>query len=151
MTFGQSSTSGHIGIWGDTGHNTRPRTSIASSSNTYLMPASPSKKLRPGMGSYKPSIAKTCGQRPACLVNASVTYVGNDTIFAFGGFDQYTDEGIISSHRQVGELPLTLASLQSRIKIGSQESAVELGRQLRRHSRGQNGYVIQAGLKRAHG
>lgn len=34
----------------------------------------------------------TVGQRPACLVNASVTYVGNDHIYAFGGFDQYTDE-----------------------------------------------------------
>lgn len=34
----------------------------------------------------------TVGQRPACLVNASVTYVGNDQIYAFGGFDQYTDE-----------------------------------------------------------
>jgi hypothetical protein len=25
-------------------------------------------------------------------VNASVTYVGDDQIYAFGGFDQYTDE-----------------------------------------------------------
>lgn len=42
---------------------------------------------------YKPKIARTCGQRPACLVNASVTYCGNNQIYAFGGFDQYTDEG----------------------------------------------------------
>lgn len=70
------------------------------------MPASPSKRLRPGMSSYKPSIAKTCGQRPACLVNASVTYCGNDTIFAFGGFDQYTDE--VYNH----VLKLDLRSLQ---------------------------------------
>ena len=39
-----------------------------------------------------PKIITTVGQRPACLVNASVTYVGNDMIYAFGGFDQYTDE-----------------------------------------------------------
>lgn len=39
-----------------------------------------------------PKIITTVGQRPACLVNASVTYVGNDQIYAFGGFDQYTDE-----------------------------------------------------------
>lgn len=32
------------------------------------------------------------GQRPACLVNASVTYCGDNQIYAFGGFDQYTDE-----------------------------------------------------------
>lgn len=42
---------------------------------------------------YMPRIITTVGQRPACLVNASVTYVGNDKIYAFGGFDQYTDEG----------------------------------------------------------
>jgi len=37
-------------------------------------------------------VTRTLGQRPACLVNASVTYCGNNQIFAFGGFDQYTDE-----------------------------------------------------------
>ncbi|KAF2139816.1 uncharacterized protein K452DRAFT_360064 [Aplosporella prunicola CBS 121167] len=42
--------------------------------------------------SYKPKIVTTVGAKPACLVNASVTYVGNDQIYAFGGFDQYTDE-----------------------------------------------------------
>ena len=41
---------------------------------------------------YKPNIITTVGARPACLVNASVTYVGDDQIYAFGGFDQYTDE-----------------------------------------------------------
>lgn len=40
----------------------------------------------------KPTIRKTTGQKPACLVNASVTYCGNDQIYAFGGFDQFTDE-----------------------------------------------------------
>ena len=40
----------------------------------------------------RPNVITTIGQRPACLVNASVTYVGNDLIYAFGGFDQYTDE-----------------------------------------------------------
>ena len=37
-------------------------------------------------------IRKTTGQKPACLVNASVTYCSNDQIYAFGGFDQFTDE-----------------------------------------------------------
>lgn len=42
---------------------------------------------------YRPSIRKASGHVPACLVNASVTYCGQDRIYAFGGFDQYTDEG----------------------------------------------------------
>lgn len=41
---------------------------------------------------YRPKVTRTLGQRPACLVNASVTYCGNNQIYAFGGFDQYTDE-----------------------------------------------------------
>lgn len=42
---------------------------------------------------YRPTkVTRTLGQRPACLVNASVTYCGNNQIYAFGGFDQYTDE-----------------------------------------------------------
>lgn len=45
-----------------------------------------------GMSEYKPKVTRTLGQRPACLVNASVTYCGNNQIYAFGGFDQYTDE-----------------------------------------------------------
>lgn len=40
------------------------------------------------------TIYKASGQIPACLVNASVTYCSNDQIYAFGGFDQYTDEGM---------------------------------------------------------
>ena len=67
--------------------------STSSSNNTYLLPTSPSKRLRSMSETYKPKIARTCGQRPACLVNASVTYCGNNQIYAFGGFDQYTDEG----------------------------------------------------------
>ena len=50
---------------------------------------------------YKPKIARTCGQRPACLVNASVTYCGNNQIYAFGGFDQYTDEGTGPPHDRI--------------------------------------------------
>ena len=57
------------------------------------MPSSPSKKVKGTGDNYKPKVLRTCGQRPACLVNASVTYCGNDQIYAFGGFDQYTDEG----------------------------------------------------------
>lgn len=55
------------------------------------MPNSPLKNRAPGDG-YRPKVTRTLGQRPACLVNASVTYCGNNQIYAFGGFDQYTDE-----------------------------------------------------------
>ena len=64
------------------------------------MPTSPSKRARTSKDSYKPKINRTCGQRPACLVNASVTYCGNNHIYAFGGFDQYTDEGVSSFHAE---------------------------------------------------
>lgn len=63
----------------------------ASSNNTYIMPNSPL-KARPLADGYRPKVTRTLGQRPACLVNASVTYCGNNQIYAFGGFDQYTDE-----------------------------------------------------------
>ncbi|KAM3424945.1 hypothetical protein BST61_g6917 [Cercospora zeina] len=63
------------------------------SNNTYVMSRSPNKNSRRRTAEpYMPKIITTVGQRPACLVNASVTYVGNDLIYAFGGFDQYTDE-----------------------------------------------------------
>jgi hypothetical protein len=65
--------------------------SAASSNNTYIMPNSPVKHRLPLEG-HRPKVTRTLGQRPACLVNASVTYCGNNQIFAFGGFDQYTDE-----------------------------------------------------------
>jgi hypothetical protein len=65
----------------------------ASSSNTFLMSASPIRNRKAATDSYRPKIISTIGAKPACLVNASVTYVGNDQIYAFGGFDQYTDEG----------------------------------------------------------
>jgi N-acetylneuraminic acid mutarotase len=44
------------------------------------------------MDGYRPKVTRTLGQRPACLVNASVTYCGDNRIYAFGGFDQDTDE-----------------------------------------------------------
>ncbi|KAH9906550.1 hypothetical protein F4778DRAFT_656109 [Xylariomycetidae sp. FL2044] len=65
--------------------------SAASSGNTFVMPNSPMKN-RAMMDGYRPKVTRTLGQRPACLVNASVTYCGNNQIYAFGGFDQYTDE-----------------------------------------------------------
>lgn len=87
----------YSGVWNGIGHGARAPPSVASSSNnTYLMPASPSKRARMSKESYKPKVSRTCGQRPACLVNASVTYCGSNQIYAFGGFDQYTDEGITS-------------------------------------------------------
>ncbi|KAA8911738.1 hypothetical protein FN846DRAFT_934639 [Sphaerosporella brunnea] len=45
-----------------------------------------------GMGAYRPVAYKTDGVRLLCLVNASVTVCGEGSIYAFGGFDQYTDE-----------------------------------------------------------
>lgn len=65
--------------------------SDASSNNTYIMSNSPTKG-RPVTDGYRPKITRTLGQRPACLVNASVTYCGSNHIYAFGGFDQYSDE-----------------------------------------------------------
>ena len=57
------------------------------------MPTTPSKQRPMSVtDGYKPRIVKSTGQKPACLVNASVTYCGNDQIYAFGGFDQFTDE-----------------------------------------------------------
>lgn len=64
-----------------------------SASNTFVMATTPSRSRRSAADSYKPKIISTIGAKPACLVNASVTYVGNDQIYAFGGFDQFTDEG----------------------------------------------------------
>ena len=61
---------------------------------SYLMPTTPAKHGQRAVEkeAKKPMIRKTTGQKPACLVNASVTYCGNDQIYAFGGFDQFTDE-----------------------------------------------------------
>lgn len=56
------------------------------------MPTISARTKKSTSDSYKPKIITTVGARPACLVNASVTYVGNNQIYAFGGFDQYTDE-----------------------------------------------------------
>jgi hypothetical protein len=67
--------------------------STGSSNNTFLMSASPVRNRRSAVEGYKPKMISTIGAKPACLVNASVTYVGDDQIYAFGGFDQYTDEG----------------------------------------------------------
>jgi len=67
--------------------------SASSSGDTFLMSASPIRNRKAATDSYRPKIISTIGAKPACLVNASVTYVGNDQIYAFGGFDQYTDEG----------------------------------------------------------
>ena len=83
-------------IWPQYGQSSRSTGSVnseATSNNTFFMPSSPSRRQRLPSEGYKPTIIKTCGQRPACLVNASVTWTGSNTIYAFGGFDQYTDEG----------------------------------------------------------
>lgn len=64
----------------------------SSAQSAFLMPPSSNGRRR-GSTDSRPVISKVQGQVPACLVNASVTYCGNDHIYAFGGFDQYTDEG----------------------------------------------------------
>lgn len=74
------------------GSNAPTPQSAASSNNTFVMPNSPMKNRTMVDGNYRPKVTRTLGQRPACLVNASVTYCSNNSIYAFGGFDQYTDE-----------------------------------------------------------
>lgn len=66
---------------------------LQQSQQSFLMPPSPSRGRRSSTD-YRPSIRKALGHVPACLVNASVTYCNDDQIYAFGGFDQYTDEGM---------------------------------------------------------
>ncbi|KAL4975684.1 hypothetical protein BDW66DRAFT_66057 [Aspergillus desertorum] len=68
-----------------------PAQQLSLPGSAFLMPASSSSRPR-GSADSRPSIEKVQGHVPACLVNASVTYCGNDQIYAFGGFDQYTDE-----------------------------------------------------------
>jgi len=75
---------------------TTPRSS-PSHAATFLMPATPARTRRSALDGAKPKMISTIGAKPACLVNASVTYVGEDQIYAFGGFDQYTDEGALST------------------------------------------------------
>lgn len=68
-----------------------PAPGSAASNGTYVMPNSP-RNLGISDG-YRPRVTRTLGAtRPACLVNASVTHCGNGQIYAFGGFDQFTDE-----------------------------------------------------------
>ncbi|KAF7718188.1 Kelch repeat and BTB/POZ domain-containing protein [Penicillium ucsense] len=64
------------------------------SRDTYVMPVSPASGPQAAAAAVDsvPAVNKAQGHVPACLVNASLTYCGNDTIYAFGGFDQYTDE-----------------------------------------------------------
>lgn len=64
--------------------------------NPGSMPRSLSRRRNTGGEGSSPKVSRTTGARPSCLVNASVTYCGNNQIYAFGGFDQYTDEGELS-------------------------------------------------------
>ncbi|KAL2824165.1 hypothetical protein BDW59DRAFT_89068 [Aspergillus cavernicola] len=68
-----------------------PPPAQSSPQSAFLMPTSSSGRRR-GSADSRPSIRKAQGHIPACLVNASVTCCDNDQIYAFGGFDQYTDE-----------------------------------------------------------
>lgn len=114
-------------------------TTANSTNQTFVMSASPTRNRRSAAEGYKPKLITTIGAKPACLVNASVTYVGDEQIYAFGGFDQFTDEGKtyapvtricvaltpLECHR------LTTCSVQPCAEAGSEGSQVELGRQLR--------------------
>ncbi|EAU39334.1 conserved hypothetical protein [Aspergillus terreus NIH2624] len=83
-------------FWAGTARVSTPMTPLPAglqqSQQSFLMPPSPSRGRRSSTD-YRPSIRKALGHVPACLVNASVTYCNDDQIYAFGGFDQYTDEG----------------------------------------------------------
>ncbi|KAF8474208.1 hypothetical protein BDZ91DRAFT_651175 [Kalaharituber pfeilii] len=50
------------------------------------------KRIASGSGVYKPKAYRTKGADVSCIVKASVTVTGGNSIYAFGGFDQYTDE-----------------------------------------------------------
>ena len=89
--FPQTSATGPS--WHGMSSSSRASSSATPTAATYLMPTSPAKNRRlSSADGYRPRVAKTTGQKPACLVNASVTYCGNNQIYAFGGFDQFTDE-----------------------------------------------------------
>ncbi|KAF2969987.1 hypothetical protein GQX73_g3585 [Xylaria multiplex] len=90
-TFQHSSAASSTPSFTPSTSNAPTPASAASSGNTFVMPNSPMNN-RAMTDGYRPKVTRTLGQRPACLVNASVTYCGNNQIYAFGGFDQYTDE-----------------------------------------------------------
>ncbi|KAI9885341.1 MAG: ubiquitin-protein transferase activating protein [Watsoniomyces obsoletus] len=65
---------------------------MSSNNLSISMGVSPSRRRQTSSEGHRPTLSRTSGQRPSCLVNASVTYCGDNKIYAFGGFDQYTDE-----------------------------------------------------------
>ena len=86
--------------------------SAGSSNSTFFMPVSGGRRRGASADGYSPKVSRTTGQRPACLVNASLTYCGDNQIYAFGGFDQYTDEGVIQM-RYLSCFPSRLTLIQS--------------------------------------
>jgi hypothetical protein len=110
--------------------------------------------VKPGTGNmYKPHVVKTVGhQRPACLVNATVTWCGERTIIAFGGFDTYTDEVYnhvlrldLNTHQwSLGMSTLPHISLPHTPQgvlsfCATRLTFLSYSRQLRRYSRGAHG------------
>lgn len=73
---------------------------------------------------YKPQVQRTRGSRPAVLIHASVNYVGNDQIIAFGGFDQFTDEGKTNGTRSWVLTDMAAPSVQSCPQTRSQVERV---------------------------
>lgn len=68
-----------------------PAAADNASDRTFMLSGTP-EGARPTPRPYRPQVIATVGHRPTCLVNASITHAGKDQIYAFGGFDQYTDE-----------------------------------------------------------
>src|SRR5271156_1906428 len=84
-SFHHTSAGGGSGWTGMSSSKSSP--SGASSATTYLRPTSPAKNRRlSSADGYRPRVTKATGQKPACLVNASVTYCGRDQIYALRGF-----------------------------------------------------------------
>lgn len=100
--------------------------SPSAHNSTYLMPASPVAGRRASVD-YWPSTKKAQGHVPACLVNASVTYYGNDQVYAFGGFDQFTDEGLYFDAGCCEIYPLMSDSVQPCAQAGFEHFGVGSG------------------------
>lgn len=96
----------------------------AGSDNTFVMARSPRKlSQQPHNEPYLPRIITAVGEKPACLVNASVTYTGNNVIYLFGGFDESTDDGMSAAFSP--DCRLIQASLQPCSQIQCAGAKVE--------------------------
>ena len=74
------------------GRGSPPSATSSTSDQTYMITASPARNRKRDNESLKPKVISALGRPPACLVQATATYVGSNQIYVFGGFDQETDE-----------------------------------------------------------